>query len=185
MMRHAIAGVVLCVAGALLLPTPAHAQPVLLPRCAADSLSVSQAIQRVEVARWCALTRNVGYPNWSCDGDYYETDFNTNPWGKNVYFSSSYQGVNSTYLFTQYLSGATGSFIDADGYCKWSRPESRRKTRPLYPIYGSQYDLASPTNKQLFLHPTQFSCTLYLDKNGTQPATGYDFYVNGYCEASP
>ncbi|ADO73476.1 uncharacterized protein STAUR_5714 [Stigmatella aurantiaca DW4/3-1] len=184
-MRLETVAVAMFAVGAVVLPAPAGAQPVLVQRCVADSLNAAQGRQRVELARWCALTRNVRAPDWTCPSDYAETDASTNPFGRNVYLASStYSGVNEAYISLLYLSAPISYMVDADGYCKWNKPAARLKQRPIYPIYGSQYDLASSSNRQLFLHPTQFSCDFYLDKNGTQPATGYDFYLNGFCEPS-
>ncbi|MDC0709470.1 hypothetical protein POL68_13445 [Stigmatella sp. ncwal1] len=183
MLRHAIVVMGMFVVGASLLPATAEAQPVLIQRCAADSLNFAQIQQRIELVRWCALTRNVHAPDWTCPSDYSESNANTNPLGKNAYLAPS-GGINATYINLLYLSGGISYMVDADGYCKWSKPVSRQKMRPLYPVYGSQADLTNPNNRQLFFHPTQFSCTLYLDKNGTQPATGYDFYINGFCESA-
>ncbi|WP_225411376.1 hypothetical protein [Stigmatella hybrida] len=182
MMRFETVAVGVFLVGALMLPSAVEAQPVLIQRCAADSLGAAQVKPRVELARWCALTRNVRAPDWTCAADYAETDFNTNPVGRNVYLSSSHAGVNATYLSLLYLSAPISYMVDADGYCKWTRAAARQKQRPLYPVYGSHHDLMNASNRQLFLHPTQFSCDFYLDKNGTQPAAGYDFYINGFCE---
>ncbi|SEU19223.1 hypothetical protein [Stigmatella erecta] len=187
-MRLEMVAVGMFLVGAVVFPARVEAQAVLIQRCAADRLSAAQVKPRVELARWCALTRNVRAPDWTCSSssssssDYAETDFNTNPFGRNVYLSSVDSGVNSTYLWLLYVSGAMSSTVDADGYCKWLRPAERLKQRPFYPVYGSHHDLMNSSNRQLFFHPTQFSCDFYLDKNGTQRATGYDFYINGYCE---
>ncbi|MDY7233002.1 hypothetical protein [Hyalangium rubrum] len=167
------------VTGALLLPTPAHAQPVG-QRCAADYQTGEQAVFRAELMRWCGLTRNVGPADWTCPSEYIEANPVTNPWGKNTY-SSVNDGfdVNATYAMLLSNSYPTSYFVDADGYCKpWL---STRRARPYYAIFGTTANIYDTHNRQLFLHPTQFSCTLYLDKNGTQPATGYDFYLNAFC----
>lgn len=179
MLRHGIVAVVMTVTGVLLLPTPAHAQ-IGSQRCAADYLTAEQAQFRAELMRWCGLTRNVGPADWTCPSDYIEADLNTNPWGRNVY-SSVNDGfdVNATYATLLSSSYPTSYFVDADGYCKpWL---TRKRARPYYAIFGTTPNLADANNRQLFFHPTQFSCTLYFDKNGMQPATGYDFYLNAFC----
>jgi hypothetical protein len=180
-----IAAVVVVLSSSLFLPAPAQAQALLVQRCNNDLRPSNEAERRLDWARRCALLVNIRTPPpWQCSStatnDYYE---NSGDWsGRNKYTGQS-DGINAWHVSYLYISGATSEQMDPDGYCKWSRVSARKKARPLYPVYGSQADLASPSNLQLFPHPNLADCRLYLDKNGTQPATGYDFYVNGYCEA--
>lgn len=90
--------------------------------------------------------------------------------------------VNLTYVRLLYQSGETEQYTDGPGYFRWQRPANRKRPRPLYPIYGSSFDINSPTNVQLFPHPmNQIDCSFYLNKQGTIPATNQPFYVNGFC----
>jgi hypothetical protein len=177
-----------------LLPTAAGAQ-ILVQRCSNDSLNPSQAEARVNWARRCALSLHVGNPYYSFgtwimssngQGELQEyAEYSSSNWaGENAYTGSSDNfEINSSSINKLYLSGATSQGFDDQGYYEWWRSPSRRKARPLYPVYGSHYDIASSYNMQLFPHPTLANCGLYLDKNGTQPATGMSFYLNGYCES--
>ncbi|MDY7232919.1 Hint domain-containing protein [Hyalangium rubrum] len=117
--------------------------------------------------------------------EYIEADLGANWSGQNCYTgqADAYE-VNSSFVNKIYLSGITNQFTDGAGFKSWLRPATRKKPRPLYPTFGSQYDIYSPSNLQLFPHPTLADCRLYLDRNGTQPATAHSFYINGYCEAS-
>jgi hypothetical protein len=186
--------------GLVMLPLQARAQAILQQRCNIDSLSPFQAKLRLDWMRRCALLVNVrnpaagydiGFPSINGSGnliDYAEDYTSTNWVGTNRYIGSSDEfEINNSYITKLYLSGGTSQVIDSNGYRQWTRAVTRRKQRPLYPTYGSQYDIASASNFQLFPHPNTAlnDCRLFLDRNGTQPATGYNFYVNGFCEASP
>ncbi|MDY7230324.1 cell surface protein [Hyalangium rubrum] len=123
--------------------------------------------------------------------DYLEDDLSTNWGGQNTYTgqNDAYE-MNASFINKLYLSGPTSQFTDGDGYYRWERQLARKKARPLYPTFGSEYDIYSATNKQLWPHPSQLitgsalNCNLYLNQAGTVLATGYNFFVNGYCEAS-
>jgi hypothetical protein len=186
----------LALAGVLMLPTAASAQAILQQRCSVDSLSTSQAELRIGWARKCALTvgtPSTAYGYWgmmSSNGqgelqEYDEDNYSTNTTGRNTYTGQSdvYE-INNSAVNKLYNFGPTAQGKDTSNFWQWWRDASRKKARPLYPTFGSESNINSATNKQLFPHPTLANCTLYLDKNGTQPATGYNFYVNGYCEAS-
>ncbi len=179
-----------------LLPATAAAQAILQQRCANDALNPSQSEARIYWARRCALsvgTPSSAYGYWgmmSANGageliEYNEDDYSTNFSGKNTYIGQSdvYEINNST-VNKVYNFGPTSQGLDDQGNYEWWRDPARRKERPFHPTFGSESNINSSTNKQLFPHPTLANCTLYLDKNGTQPASGYNFYVNGYCEAS-
>ncbi|MDY7232924.1 Hint domain-containing protein [Hyalangium rubrum] len=179
----------------LVLPALAGAQPILLQRCTADGLDAAGAEARVHWARRCALTLHVVYPSLGWDTgmpsannagnliEYTEADPSSNWSGQNCYTgqSDSYD-VNFSFVSKLFLSGPTNQYTDGAGFKSWLRSAARKKARPLYPIFGSSYDIYSTGNRQLFPHPTLTNCTLYLDRNGTQPATGYNFFLNGYCE---
>lgn len=184
----------LCVAAWL--PQQANAQPLLQQRCIADSRNPSQAEARIHWARRCALTTHAISPGAYYDTyspaanggtlkDYVETDINSNVYGMNAYTGQiSLFEVNALLISTLYMSGATYQGLDANGYYEWWRLATRRKTRPLYPVFGNHFDLYSPVNQQLYPHPQLINCSFYRDPNGTVLAAGTSFYVNGYCEAS-
>jgi hypothetical protein len=192
-MRSHVCHLVL-LAGLVMLPLQARAQAILLQRCNNELLgATSQAEARLRWMRQCALTVNVrnpaagfdiGIPSTNGAGnliEYAEGDTSTNWSGYNMYTGQSDAfEINNSYITKLYLSGGTSQVTDASGYRQWSRALSRRKMRPLYPIYGSQYNIS--TALPLYPHPTLANCTLYYDRNGTQPASS--FYVNGFCEAS-
>ncbi|MDY7228823.1 cell surface protein [Hyalangium rubrum] len=194
------AGVALA-AAAFLLPGLAEAQPIKLQRCNADSLDPAQAEKRLNWARRCGLLVNVGaaapfdtYAPAANGGtllEYQEDDINYNFFGQNTYTGEddAYE-INSSFINKLFLYGPTSQFMDGNGYYRWERPLARKKARPLYPTFGSEDDIDSTTNKQLWPHPSQLvdgsalNCNLYLNQAGTVLATGYNFFVNAYCEAS-
>jgi hypothetical protein len=185
--------VVFC--GVVVLPTAAQAQPILMQRCAVDSLNAAQAEARLNWARRCSLVMHVmntanyfdTYIPSSSSGnlfEYAEDDTAINWSGQNRFTgqSDAYE-VNSSFISKLYLSGSTYQGRDSNNFYEWWRARSRKKIRPTYPTFGSLYDVYSASNMQLFPHPTQADCRLYLDRNGTMP-TASAYYVNGYCEAS-
>ncbi|WP_225409919.1 hypothetical protein [Stigmatella hybrida] len=184
----------LCVAAWL--PQQADAQPILQQRCNADSRNPSQAEARVHWARRCALTTHAISPGAYYDTyataanggtlkDYAETDVSSNWQGVNAYIGQNDNfEVNASFISKLYMSGPTSQGLDANGYYEWWRPAARRKSRPVYPIFGSHFDIYSLSNQQLYPHPQLSNCFLYRDPNGTVLATGSSFYVNGYCEAA-
>ncbi len=189
-------GLSLFVAG-LLLPAAASAQAILTQRCTIDSLDPAQAEARLAWSRRCAISQHVASPSAGFDVgiasyngmgnliDYAEFAYSANPSGRNAYTGQvDYFEINSSVTNKLYLNGPTNQTLDSNGYWEWSRPLSRKKARPLYPTFGSTSNINSTSNKQLFPHPMLADCNFYLDRYGTQPATGYDFYINGYCEAS-
>jgi hypothetical protein len=184
----------MALAGLFLLPGAASAQlQIVAQRCGIENLDPAQATARMEWMRRCALLKGppiyydtgVSASNGGTLHDYVEAGADNNWAGVNMYtFQSQGYEINSAYLSALYGSGQTIQGIDADGFYKWWNNSNRKKARPSYPIYGSEYDLAHPYNRQLFPHPTLANCGFYLDKNGTQPATGYSFYLNAFCETS-
>ena len=170
----------------------AEAQPVLAQRCAADTLTAATAEARINWARRCALVMRIGDPEaYDFDSpplyEYTEYDAAFNPWGINSYIGPMYgYSINYTTTACLYNSGGTSVGRDALGYYYWFRAPTRRKPRPLYPIYGSLQDVNNSNNQQLFPHPTNPNdCDFYLDKTGTISAEGRAFYVNAYCEPTP
>lgn len=185
--------VVVVLSATALLPGQALAVPILLQRCNADSLDPTQAAARLEWARKCGLVQNVKGPSHEFDTgipasnggnlfDYAESDPNTNGTGLATYSSLNYGfEVNYSYINTLFLSGATTQSVDTLGYKKWTRPDARKRPRPLYPTFGTTDNLADANNVQLWPSSTNPNdCSLF-KANGTQTGT---FYVNGYCEAS-
>ena len=187
-------GKVMVLAGVLFLPGATLAQPILQQRCAVDSQGLSQGEARLEWGRRCALSKSspaawfdTGLPAASGGTlrDYIEVGADNNWSGRNMYTSSSYNHeINYSHISLLYLSGSTYQGLDGNGYYKWWRDSTRKRMRPLYPIYGNTYDISSTSNRQLFPHPALTDCNFYFDQYGTQPATGQDFYVNGFCENS-
>ncbi len=160
----------------LLAAAPGHtqAQPVLANRCAADSLDPVGAEARLNWARRCALDWHVVAPalwfdtfspasNGGTLKDYLEDDVAVNPLGRNRYIGQlHYFEVNSATVFSLYTPAPTAQLIDFMGYYGWERPVDRKKPRPLYPTFGSQADIYSPTNVALFPNPHDTSdCGLY------------------------
>jgi hypothetical protein len=176
-------------------PSAAQAQPILVQRCAADTLTPAQAEARLQWARRCALMANVGNPAaWfdtfvpSSNGagnlkDYVE--YSNNPWGQNSYIGGNqWFEINYTVTSMLYNSGPTAQYVDALGFFIWERPAIRKKVRPLYPIYGNSPDINIAA--QLFPHPAhQNNCFFYSNKAGNPPANFSSFYVLGYCESAP
>jgi len=182
-------------AGFLLLPLAADAVPIITARCTADSLDSAQAEARLMWARRCALTTHVVYPSLGYGigvqsvngtGELIEYQEGTDTfWGKNMYSSTDDAlEVNSTVMNRLYLSGGTYQGTDVNGFKQWWKEASRKKARPLYPIFGSTSSIDSTSNQQLFVNPNNPNdCNLYTNKEGTVRWYG-DFYVNAYCEAS-
>jgi hypothetical protein len=188
------ANVVAALAGGLLLPLTALAQPVLQERCASDSLDITQGRERVEWARTCGLLRNVRNPN----GHYltnpeeaeaglpalYDYIEPVSSDGRNAYAGSVHGfNINESYIQSLYGSGAIYQSKDANGYYKWTKLSTRLKPQPQYPTFGATGNLYDPANKQLYRNPRDpTDCTLYSDVGATIPAT--NFFINGYCVAS-
>lgn len=171
---------------------------MLQQRCNVDSLTPAQAEVRLSWARRCALVLHVnatidafdtGVPSSNGAGnliDYLEDDTGSNFFGLNSYVGEGdgYE-INGTVTNKLYNTGATAQYNDANGFKRWERAANRKKIRPYYPTYGSQEDINSGSNVQLFPHPTNTTdCNLYLNQAGTVPAAGYNYYVNGFCESS-
>jgi hypothetical protein len=189
--------VVVVLAAIAFLPSQAMAQPILLQRCNADTLDPAKAAIRLEWARKCGLTKNVGGPSNGFDTgipastggslfDYAEADPGANPSGLKTFSGPNYGfEVNYSYINTLFLSGATSQSVDALGYQKWSRPDLRKRPRPLYPTFGTTANLSDGANVQLWPSPTNADdCNLYTGSAGAPAPVAANFYVNGYCESS-
>ncbi|WP_375765579.1 Hint domain-containing protein [Archangium gephyra] len=179
----------LTLVGALTCSVTASATPILQQRCSSDSLDIYKAADRIEWARKCGLVNNSGGTGAFFDtgmmaangGQLYDySELQVGPYGR--LYSGDLQGydVNSTYVFSLYLSANSTQSVDTLGFYKWTRPDLRKRARPLYPTFGTSPDINS--GAQIFPHPTLANCTLYSDPNGITPVGA--FYVNGYCEAS-
>ncbi|HSP77200.1 MAG TPA: PPC domain-containing protein, partial [Myxococcaceae bacterium] len=70
---------------------------------------------------------------------------------------------------------------DSDVFLKWTKDPTRKRARPYYPVYGTQYNVSS--GAKLFPHHTLANCSLYTSASGGTTAT--TFYMNGFCEALP
>lgn len=191
-MKRQMAISVALVGAVMLLPTMARAQlQTLAQRCDADSLPADLAEERLNWMRRCALVMHVVDSGKAVDVGMMGADGNpmydyTEPsdfFGLNAYVGSS-EGfqVNQTYLSMLYMGGVSDQLPDPDRFLKWSNAPGRKRVRPRYPIYGSQYDMSVGT--PLYPHPSLANCSLYTDRYAASaPAT--TFYVNGFCEALP
>lgn len=184
-------------AGAFLQSTPAHADPVLISRCANDFLDPTTARLRLEWARACGtsvnivsptnpkppafayltlqLSSNGGIPLW----EYIETD---DFGGKNSY-SGDIATVNEMFTQNQWRSGGIIATTVAGGFQKWTEDPALALARPSYPIFGNNQDINVAT--PLFPNPNYalHDCKFYTDAAATHltdtSVTG--FYMNGYC----
>lgn len=177
----------------------AQAQPVLTQRCNADNLDPVLAEARLAWSRRCALVQHVGsvaawfdtfVPSSNGAGnlkEYAEDDTGTNFWGQNSFIGqvNAFE-VNYTVTNNLYQSGPTSQFTDTLGYFRWERPVARKRMRPLYPTYGSQADINSASNVQLFPSNNANDCSFYLNAARTivAPPAQYSYYVNAFCESS-
>ena len=203
-MNKKLKGGILVLTGIAMLPAQVMASPILQQRCSADSLSVEEAAARIEWARKCGLTVNVGTPagdatfdtgipasNGGSLIDYTEAD-DRNPEGESVYSGNNYAfEINSTFTSTLYLSGGTSQSTDGVGtptmgYKRWTRDASRKRPRPLYPTFGTSANLADAGNLQLWPNKANTAeCKLFKSQSSANASTqSNSFYVNGYCEAS-
>lgn len=181
-------------------PAPAQAQRALLTRCEMDNLDPALAEARLQWARRCALTSFVVHPEmWFDTGvpasnggtlkDYAEYDISANPLGWNSYIGQlHYFEANSATTLSLYApSPTTTQSLDGDGFYRWERPANRKRAQPLYPIFGSQPDIYSPTN--IPLYPRYWSpqdCNLYTEGGIITALSGpaENFYINAYCGSS-
>ncbi|HEX8115245.1 MAG TPA: hypothetical protein VF516_46275 [Kofleriaceae bacterium] len=165
------------------------------PRCSTDALDPDLAVQRLEWARMCGLTRNTGGVNSAFDStaafdlmfnpakEYREIDpnhafsGNTEDYNVNLNYSLARYTATPTYTVTQESTGLT------TGYWKWSHTTQR--AQPKYPTFETSPVAGSGT--QLIPLPSFFNdCNLYVwDRTaGTlTPWTG-SFYVVAYCPST-
>jgi hypothetical protein len=185
----------------LLQPPVAQATPILSIRCSIDALDIPTAKVRLEWARACGTRVNVISPftptlpaqayltgTTSSNGaiplwEYLEND---DFWGKNSFSGDSGAGVNQIFTQNQWRVGPITATTLADGFQKWTEPDTSLLTRPNYPTFGNNLDINVAA--QLFPNPNYslLDCGLFTDQAGTNRAntsvTG--FFVNGYCTAS-
>lgn len=205
----------------------AQAQPTFNHRCSLDSLTPAEAEARLVWARRCGLLSNVGSTSaWFDTGmgssngagtlkDYAEGDQGTNPLGYNLFTGRAFNyEVNHGFVSALYISGPTSQMLDSSGYYLWARTVDRKKPRPLYPTFGTEADINSPSNVALFPNPYNSSdCGLYTagqiggmasgamlpefpepcsvqGELGAKcwepppPQAAGEFYINAYCESS-
>jgi len=187
-------------AGTFAAPAPARAETVLQIRCNTDSVTIEQARARLEWARDCGTRLNVINPTTpvapaskydtgitGADGvthliEYIETD---DFWGRNS-FSGDSADVNGAYTRYQWRTGVCTTSTDANGFQKWTEPNSLWLPRPNYPTFGNNAIIDVAT--QLYPNPNYalHDCNMYTDQAGTVRAntavTG--LFVSGYCTAS-
>jgi hypothetical protein len=177
---------------------PAHAQPILQARCAADSLDPATAKLRLEWARACGTRINLVSPT---SPRFPASKYGTNNFsggielieylelapddgsGRNS-FSGDTADVNQTFVQSQWRASAYSVTNDALGFQRWIG--SIVLPRPLYPTFGNDSDINSAI--QLFPNPSYNpnDCNLYTDAAGTHVynSSGTGFYVNGFCTSS-
>lgn len=175
-------------------PSAALAQSMQSSRCTTDNLDPNLALQRIEWARRCGLTRNTAGPNNWFDStaaldlmfnpakEYREIDpnhafsGNAEDYNVNLQYSLSRYTATSRYMMTQETSGLT------TGYWKWSHTTQR--AQPIYPTFETTP--VAGTGIQIIPLPSVFNdCNLYVwdQAAGTlTPWTG-SFYVVAYCES--
>lgn len=186
------------VAAMVAAPASALAQPILQARCTTDSLSVSQAIARLEWARRCGLTLNTGsVPNTGNANNFFmstkafdaATFLGANEYRENTSvkaFTGSTNDLDVNYSYgwslnnvplytvTRETSGLTLNF--------WKWFSSTQRARPLYPAFDTT---TNGTGTQLFPKPDLSDCKLYTTNTGTNPLPSTSsFFVVAYCESS-
>ncbi|WNG58478.1 cell surface protein [Archangium gephyra] len=178
-------------AALILSSTTVLAEPIQEWRCTTDSLTPTAALQRIEWARKCGLTKNSDGPaNWVLSNKAFDQTFewakeylekntaraysgNLNQYNINYYHGYARYETTPQFTVNKEVLGATAN------YWKWSHTTQR--ARPLYPSFENTPVAGSGT--QLFPHPTLADCKLYTDTGGTIPFPG-DYFVIAYCESS-
>ncbi|HEU4733789.1 MAG TPA: Hint domain-containing protein [Kofleriaceae bacterium] len=183
-------------------PASVFAQTVQETRCAIDSLSVTQALNRLNWARKCGLLNNTGaVPKTGNPLNFFQstkaadevTFVGANDYAENTAvqaFSGQVNEFNVNYSYAWSRFGAFfayHTFQDASGptlnFWDWSKTTQR--AQPLYPSFDSTL---SGTGTQLFPPPNadiNSPCTLFTDTGGaTQWPTGNSFFVAFYCTSS-
>ena len=184
-------------------PTSVYAQIIQQTRCAIDSLSVQQAIDRLAWARKCGLTRNTGaVPLTGNPANFFQstkaaddvTFVGANEYRENTTAQAFTNNVNNfevNYSFAWSLFGTFFSyhvFQDASGptlnFFDWSKPGQQR-AQPLYPSFdntpsGGGTQLFPPLNANI-----NSPCILFSDQNRTvQWPAANSFFVAFYCTSS-
>ena len=188
-------------------PTKVFAQGT---RCSTDSLSVVQAIARLEWARKCSLTLNTAGPNntfTSSRGainnggtlvgapDYLENTTTKAYTGTTNSYEINYSYGSSRYT-TPIYTVAQDSSGPTLGFWRWSQPVANQRALPLYPIFDSNGP--SGTGIQLFPNSTLLDttsstrwqtvdCNLYQKDPVTGALTQWtgNHYVSSYCTSVP
>lgn len=178
----------------------AHAQTLQETRCNPDSLTVDQAIARLEWARRCALAQSpVSYqtpiPFTSPYPEYSETTarrFVGTSYGVNDTMGMYHQeAINTAYMKNLYNFGIPGGtttlVIGGVGYSIWTaNPSDAQKPRPTYPTFGTDESITAGQQLWPSAHwdPSGFQdpndCNLYTVAHVAVSA----HYVNGYCTSS-
>lgn len=193
----------ICAAALVAVPTSVLADTIQEVRCAVDSLSVTQAINRLAWARKCGLTLNTGaVPKTGNPANFFQsvkaaddmTFVGANDYRENTTvqaFSGQVMdfNVNYSYAWSQYGAFfAYHTFVDASGptlnFWDWSKPGQQR-AQPLYPSFDSTF---AGNGTQLFPPPNaniNSPCTLFTDQAGTVawPAAN-SFFSAFYCTSS-
>jgi hypothetical protein len=182
-------------------PSSVFAQTIQEVRCAVDSLSVQQAVNRLAWARKCGLTLNTGaVAKTGNPANFFQSPKAADDVtfvGANDYresattqaFSGQVNDFNVNYSFSWSLFGAFfayHTFQDATGptlnFWDWSKPGQQR-AQPLYPsfdstISGTGVQLFPPANADV-----NSACTL-MDSAGTVWPAANPFFVAFYCTSS-
>ena len=177
-------------------PTSVYAQIIQQTRCAIDSLSVQQAIDRLAWARKCGLTRNTGaVPLTGNPANFFQstkaaddvTFVGANEYRENTTAQAFTNNVNNfevNYSFAWSLFGTFFSyhvFQDASGptlnFFDWSKPGQQR-AQPLYPSFDN-----TPSGGGTQLPPSQreHQFTLYplLGSKPDRPVAGRELLLRG------
>ena len=181
-------------------PATALAEPQQEWRCNTDSLEPAEALQRLEWARKCGLTRNTGGPtSWVFSTRSFDLAGlgTSNPWAKdyretntNRAFTGNFNDYNVNYYYANARYEATPAYTVAQetlgptaGYWKWSH--TLQRPRPTYPSFETSPVAGGGT--QLIPLPTLTNdCNLYIwnPTAGTLTRWTGDYYVIAYCESS-
>ncbi|WP_156338372.1 hypothetical protein [Chondromyces crocatus] len=166
-----------------------------------DSLSPAEARRRIAWARTCALDAmffqaSTPSPAQIVDGgpsrngnerliEYLEDWPSLNPTGFRTFTSVALgYAVNLAFIDRLYTAASPLpiQLRDEDGLALWTKEDHYKRTRPMYPIFGTQPSTSSGLPLQPRIHVGQGAdCHLYR-ANGSTSAT---FYVNAYCTATP
>jgi hypothetical protein len=193
----------ICAAALLAAPTSVLADTIQEVRCAVDSLSVAQALNRLAWARKCGLTLNTGAtPKTGNPSNFFQsvkaaddvTFVGANDYRENN-TSQAFTGqvmdynVNYSMAWSEYGAFfAYHTFQDAAGptlnFWDWNKPGQQR-AQPLYPSFDSTF---AGNGTQLFPPPNanvNSPCTLFTDQGGTVAWPAANAYFSAfYCTSS-